>query len=107
MPRSHDVALRRQRNLCPCAAAPYAERATSAIGEEPMSIVSTLAGAVFATIVMPMGFAHSAAALQDCASCPEMVGIPAGRFVMGASAREEERENLAQAFRHRSEPQRT
>ena len=42
---------------------------------------------------------------QDCADCPEMVGIPAGRFVMGAAPGEEAREGLAEGFRHRSEPQ--
>lgn len=54
-----------------------------------------------------------AAALQpgtvfrDCADCPEMVVIPAGRFVMGAAPGEEARENMSAEFRHRSEPQRT
>ena len=43
---------------------------------------------------------------RDCADCPEMVDIPDGRFVMGAAAGEEERENLAGEFRHRSEPSR-
>jgi formylglycine-generating enzyme len=42
---------------------------------------------------------------QDCADCPEMVGIPAGRFVKGAAPGEEAREGLAEGFRHRSEPQ--
>jgi formylglycine-generating enzyme len=35
-----------------------------------------------------------------------MVVIPSGQFIMGAAADEEERENLADQFRHRSEPQR-
>lgn len=34
-----------------------------------------------------------------------MVVIPAGRFLMGAAPAEEERENLAEAFRNRSQPQ--
>ena len=42
---------------------------------------------------------------KDCADCPEMVVIPAGRFVMGAAPGEEARENLSEAFRHRSQPQ--
>ena len=42
---------------------------------------------------------------MDCADCPEMVAIPAGRFVMGAAPGEEEREALADEFRHRSQPQ--
>jgi formylglycine-generating enzyme required for sulfatase activity len=33
--------------------------------------------------------------------------MPAGRFVMGAAPHEEEAENLLDAFRHRSEPQRS
>ncbi len=45
-------------------------------------------------------------AFKDCADCPEMVVIPAGRFVMGAAPDEEVRENLSDAFRHRSQPQR-
>ncbi len=43
---------------------------------------------------------------KDCADCPQMVMIPAGRFVMGAAPQEEAREHLSDAFRHRSEPQR-
>jgi formylglycine-generating enzyme required for sulfatase activity len=35
-----------------------------------------------------------------------MVSIPGGRFVMGAAPGEEEREQLGEPFRHRSEPQR-
>ncbi len=35
-----------------------------------------------------------------------MVVIPAGRFVMGAAPGEEERENLSDQFRNRSQPQR-
>jgi formylglycine-generating enzyme required for sulfatase activity len=42
---------------------------------------------------------------KDCAECPEMVVIPAGRFVMGAAPGEEDRETLAEQFRNRSEPQ--
>ncbi len=44
---------------------------------------------------------------RDCADCPEMVIIPAGRFVMGAALGEEARENLSDQFRGRSQPQRT
>ena len=43
---------------------------------------------------------------KDCADCPEMVVIPAGRFVMGAQPGEEEREKLPDSFRNRSQPQR-
>lgn len=43
---------------------------------------------------------------RDCADCPQMIVIPAGRFLMGAAPGEEKREDLAEEFRHRSEPQR-
>lgn len=43
---------------------------------------------------------------RDCADCPEMVVIPAGEFVMGASPGEEDREALSAEFRNRSAPQR-
>lgn len=42
---------------------------------------------------------------KDCPDCPELVSIPAGRFAMGIAPGEEEREALADEFRHRSEPQ--
>ncbi len=44
-------------------------------------------------------------AFKDCAECPEMVSIPAGRFVMGSAPGEEERETLPEQFRNRSQPQ--
>jgi formylglycine-generating enzyme required for sulfatase activity len=60
--------------------------------------------------------AHSAAqpfpihapggSFRDCPNCPEMMSIPGGRFVMGAPPGEEEREQLSEAFRYRSQPQR-
>lgn len=43
---------------------------------------------------------------RDCPECPQMVRVPAGAFAMGAAPGEEEREQLAEAFRHRSQPQR-
>lgn len=43
---------------------------------------------------------------QDCADCPWMVSIPAGRFLMGVARGEEDAERLADEFRHRSEPAR-
>jgi formylglycine-generating enzyme required for sulfatase activity len=42
---------------------------------------------------------------KDCADCPEMVVIPAGRFVMGTAPGEEEREWLSVQYRNRSHPQ--
>jgi len=44
-------------------------------------------------------------AFRDCAECPEMIVVPSGRFMMGAAPGEEARENLAEEFRNRSEPQ--
>ena len=43
---------------------------------------------------------------KDCADCPDMVVIPAGRFLMGAAPGEEEHEALSEPFRNRSQPQR-
>lgn len=45
-------------------------------------------------------------AFKDCADCPEMMAIPAGRFVMGVVPGEEESERLPDPFRNRSQPQR-
>ena len=42
---------------------------------------------------------------KDCPDCPEMVVIPAGRFVMGAAPGEEESEKLPDNLRNRSQPQ--
>ena len=42
---------------------------------------------------------------KDCPDCPEMVVIPAGRFVMGAAPGEEESEKLPENLRNRSQPQ--
>jgi formylglycine-generating enzyme len=50
--------------------------------------------------------AQPTASFKDCADCPEMLVIPAGRFVMGTAPGEEEREQLADAFRNRSVPPR-
>lgn len=44
---------------------------------------------------------------KDCVDCPEMVVIPGGRFLMGVTADEEEREGMSDEFRHRSQPQRS
>ena len=41
---------------------------------------------------------------KDCVDCPEMVVIPAGRFMMGTMPGEEEREALSEEFRNRSQP---
>jgi len=58
------------------------------------------------TATEPLAIRASGNSFRDCPSCPEMVWIPAGRFVMGAAPGEEEREQLGEPFRHRSQPQR-
>src|SRR5690349_10134460 len=45
------------------------------------------------------------AGFRECQECPEMVIIPAGHFVMGASPGEEELENPPDYFRGHSVPQ--
>jgi formylglycine-generating enzyme required for sulfatase activity len=63
--------------------------------------------AVLAVIASFASEAAATANFKDCADCPEMVTIPAGRFFMGAAPGEEARENLAVPFLHRSQPQRS
>jgi formylglycine-generating enzyme required for sulfatase activity len=68
---------------------------------------------VFISVLMFMAMLSVTAAqdrapgtvFKDCADCPEMVVIPAGRFAMGADPDEEEREALSGQFRNRSQPQ--
>lgn len=48
----------------------------------------------------------AAVGARDCPDCPEMVVIPGGQFLMGVAPGEEDRENLAEEFRYRSEPRR-
>ena len=43
---------------------------------------------------------------RDCPECPEMVVVPAGRFVMGVAQGEEEAEDLEEKMRGRSAPRR-
>ena len=70
----------------------------TAAGARPARIVASTPGPL---ATLPPG--HSS---QDCADCPQMVTIPAGRFAMGAAPVEEEREHLAHPFRNRSQPPR-
>jgi formylglycine-generating enzyme required for sulfatase activity len=69
------------------------------VGIDRLSPVSARPAASQASIRAP------GMVFKDCADCPEMVVIPAGRFVMGAVPGEEEREALSDQFRHRSQPQ--
>jgi formylglycine-generating enzyme required for sulfatase activity len=43
--------------------------------------------------------------VRDCSDCPELVVVPAGSFMMGASPGEEEAENVPSNLRGRSSPQ--
>ena len=70
-------------------------------------IVLMLAAIVSGHAIAQVASGTAGNAFKDCAECPEMVVIPAGRFVMGAAPDEEERENLSEQFRHRSQPQRS
>jgi sulfatase modifying factor 1 len=69
-----------------------------------------LAAALAAGFLVVCGASEARSAgagpVELCGHCPELVAIPAGSFVMGASPGEEAREHLAERFRHRSEPQR-
>ncbi|MBM3343372.1 MAG: formylglycine-generating enzyme family protein [Betaproteobacteria bacterium] len=66
-----------------------------------------ITGALLLVLLSEIVYAQGAGtAKRDCADCPEMVVIPAGRFLMGVAPGEEDREQLADAFRGRSEPQR-
>ena len=42
---------------------------------------------------------------KDCDVCPEMLVVPAGRFVMGAAPEEEQSEKLSETVRNHSQPQ--
>ncbi|MEK7232051.1 MAG: formylglycine-generating enzyme family protein [Pseudomonadota bacterium] len=70
-------------------------------------LVSLLMLAALQSVAAAQDPPHKAAGavFRDCADCPEMVVIPAGRFVMGAAPGEEEREELSDQFRNRSQPQ--
>ena len=57
-------------------------------------------------VMLVLAVANASVSAKDCADCPEMALIPAGQFVMGATPDEEDRENLSEPFRHRSQPPR-
>jgi len=65
------------------------------------------AGIVRAWPLFALLSAFPAAAAKDCVHCPELVVVPAGRFVMGATPEEEERTLLPADFRDRSQPRRS
>ncbi|MEJ6011747.1 formylglycine-generating enzyme family protein [Novosphingobium aquae] len=44
------------------------------------------------------------AAVKDCSSCPEVIRVPAGSFIMGASIEEERRHGMSEANLGRSMP---
>lgn len=76
------------------AARPLTEERPPGVGAPP----------ILAALAAP---APSGNVLKDCAHCPELALVPAGEFVMGAAPGEEEREHLAEEFRHRSQPRRS
>lgn len=77
-------------------------RATIAVG-----LCAALFVLIAPVVAAPVA-AQSRSALQpfkDCSECPQMVPIPAGSFVMGVPAGEDERENTPPGFRGWSAPQ--
>lgn len=69
-------------------------------------VPSEFAAGAANTATQPSPIRAPGSSFRDCSGCPEMVWIPGGRFVMGAAPGEEEREQLGESFRHRSQPQR-
>jgi formylglycine-generating enzyme required for sulfatase activity len=63
-----------------------------------------LALAMMGAAASPARAQAPAGVLHDCPDCPEMIVVPPGRFLMGASAGEEEREQVPQPYRTRSQP---
>lgn len=57
-------------------------------------------------VVAPADAADAAAVIQDCATCPEMVPLPTGTFMLGASAREGVELGLPAEFAAREQPRR-
>lgn len=82
-----------------CVSMLIALQSMAAAQDNRLSPVSALPASPQASNRAPSTF------FKDCADCPEMVVIPAGRFVMGAAPGEEEHEELSDEFRNRSQPQ--
>jgi sulfatase modifying factor 1 len=73
-------------------------RVSARITRYPLPVTAVVLWlATASAIAQPQSF-------RDCADCPEMVAIPAGRFMMGAMPGEEDGEGLDEYFRYRSEP---
>ena len=71
----------------------------------PVSRLLVLASAAaLVHVAAALGQGTPGSAFRDCPECPEMVVIPAGRFIMGAAPGEEEREGVPERFRGRAEP---
>lgn len=68
---------------------------TSLIGAPPALTATTAAKAP----------AKPGEVLRDCATCPEVVVIPAGSFVMGSTLEERQREGVPDLFGNREQPQ--
>lgn len=75
-------------------------------GAAPRSLVLAVLCFALGAAEDPAHAAQSGTRFEDCAGCPAMVVVPAGRFVMGAAPDEEAREQLGAGFRGRSEPRR-
>lgn len=60
---------------------------------------------VCAAAALPAGAQAPGTIFRDCAACPEMVVVAAGRFTMGAAPGEEERERLTAPFAGHAAPQ--
>jgi formylglycine-generating enzyme required for sulfatase activity len=72
-----------------------------------MRLFAFLTGFMIAAGCAGLALAQGAAnRFQDCKTCPEMVSLPAGTFVMGVPPGEEEREGVPADLRGRSSPQR-
>lgn len=68
-------------------------------------IPASLALVLTLALGIPFGDAAAGAAvpptLKDCPECPEMQVIPAGKFLMGSSALERQREGVPETFGNR------
>ena len=87
-------------------------RNTRVRGEAEVTLRPKLLALAFAaTLGAPLTAASAEAATRpageiwrDCPQCPEMVAIPSGRFEMGSSDKEAEREGVSDRFAIREQP---
>jgi formylglycine-generating enzyme len=67
--------------------------------------VGLCGAAIFAASLALPAWGQQPTAVKDCPTCPEVLRVSPGSFVMGAPAGEEEREEMPQPFRGQSAPQ--